>query len=370
MFDWNADIPCPNEQVKLLNEVLLNIYSNFIPNEVNTIRPRQAPWITLTVKNFLRKKSRAYQSFVRNGQPDDKREGIQNMTSEGSRLIEGAKRNYFLKVGKTFPGTPSNTYWSLINTVLNKAKIPIIPPLLEDGLFVTDFTEKAQIFNDYFIHQCTTIDTGSSIPERIPVASNLINTVAISEEKILQIIRSLNLNKAHGWDEVSARMIELSDAALVAPLKIIFTNCPGSGIFPQIWNHANLVPVHKKNEKNLKGNYRPNSVLPIFGKILEKLIYDSLYLHLVSSDLLNQNQSGFRPGDSTVNQLISTTYTIFKAFDWNSPLDVRSVYLDISKAFDRVWRDGLISKLKRCGVPGSLLSLIKSFLKDRQQRTV
>ena len=96
------------------------------------------------------------------------------------------------------------------------------------------------------------------------------------------------------------------------------------------------MPVHKKNEKNVKGNYRPISLLPIFGKILEKLIFDSLYSHLVSNDLLNPNQSGFRPGDSTVNQLLSITHTIFKAFDCNPPLDVRSVYLDISKALDSI----------------------------------
>ena len=146
--------------------------------------------------------------------------------------------------------------------------------------------------------------------------------------------------------------------------------CHRSGIFPKTWKHANEVPVHKKKEKNLKGNYRPISLLQIFGKILEKLIYDTLYSHLVSSDLLNPNQSGFRPSDSTVNQLISITHTIFKAFDCNPLLDVCSVYLDISKAFDRVWHDGLIYKLKRSGVSGSLLSLVESFLKDKKQRTV
>ena len=158
------------------------------------------------------------------------------------------------------------------------------------------------------------------------------------------------------------RMIKLSDVSLVLPLKIIFTNCLRRGLFPEIWKLAIVVPVHKKNEKNLKRNYRPISLLPIFGKILEKLIYDSLYSHLESQELLSLNQSGFRPGDSTVNQLLSVTHTIFKA--------VRSVYLNISKAFDRVWHDGLIYKLKRCGVSGQLLSLIQSFLKDRKQRTL
>ena len=67
------------------------------------------------------------------------------------RLIEEAKRNYFVKAGKTLasPVTSSKTYWTLISTVLKKVKIPMIPPLLENGLFVMDLTEKAQIFDDY-----------------------------------------------------------------------------------------------------------------------------------------------------------------------------------------------------------------------------
>ena len=191
----------------------------------------------------------------------------------------------------------------------------MIPPFLENGLFVTDFAEKTQIFNDYFLLQGTTIDTGNEIPQETPVTTTLISDFVISDEKILNIIRLLNPNKAHGWDEISVMMIKLSDDALVLPLKTVFTNCLRSGLFPEIWKYANVVPVHKKNEKNAKGNYRPISLLPIFGKILEKLTYDSLYSHLESHDLLNPNQSGFRPGDSTINQLLLITHTVFKAFD-------------------------------------------------------
>ena len=84
MFRWREhleNLTCPNEQVKLLAEVLLIIYINFIPNEVKTIRPRQAPWIQWTINNFLRKKNIAYKTFLTNGQPDNKSEGIQRMTS-------------------------------------------------------------------------------------------------------------------------------------------------------------------------------------------------------------------------------------------------------------------------------------------------
>ena len=128
--------------------------------------------------------------------------------------------------------------------------------------------------------------------------------------------------------------------------------------------------VQKRMKEMKKENYRPISLLPVISKIFEKLIYDSLYPYLASNMPINPNQSGFRHSDSIINQMISITHTIFQAFDCNPPLDVRSVYLDISKAFDRVWYDGLIYKLIRCGVSGQLLALITSFLNDRKQRTV
>ena len=126
----------------------------------------------------------------------------------------------------------------------------------------------------------------------------------------------------HGWDEISIRMIKLCDAPLVTPLKIIVTSCLRNGVFPEVWKFANVVPVHKKNEKTLKVSNRPISLLPIFGKILEKLVYNSLYSHLVSCQFFNPNQSGFRPGDSTIKQLLSITNSIYEAFDCNPPLDV------------------------------------------------
>ena len=165
-------------------------------------------------------------------------------------------------------------------------------------------------------------------------------------------------------------MIKMCDASLVVPLKLFFKKCLHRGIFPNTWKRANAVPIHKKNEKNLKENYRPISLLPIFCNILEKLIYESLYSHLEKVKFLNPNQSGFPPRDSTINQLLSITHSIFEAFDCNPTLEVHYVYLDISKVFDRVWHGGLIYKVKRCGLMGNLLQLLQNFLLNRQQRTV
>ena len=86
--------------------------------------------------------------------------------------------------------------------------------------------------------------------------------------------------------------------------------------------------------------------------------------------LLNPNQSGFRPSDSCINQLLAITHEIFEAFDCNTALEVRSVFLDISKAFDKLWHEGLLFKLRSMGISGELYNLLGNYLSGRFQRVI
>ena len=115
-------------------------------------------------------------------------------------------------------------------------------------------------------------------------------------------------------------------------------------------------------------NYRPISLLPICGKLFER-IFKNLYNHLESNGLITKNQSGFRPCDSTINQLIELVNDVHKGLGHRKCLEVCAV-LDISKAFDKVWHDGLLFKLKQNGVAGSVLALLRSYLSNRKQRVV
>ena len=165
-------------------------------------------------------------------------------------------------------------------------------------------------------------------------------------------------------------MIKLCDVEIVKPLYLIYKECLETGRFPSSWKKANALPIHKKENRQLKKNYRPISLLPICGKIFEKLMFDAIYEHLCASQLLTPNQSGFRPGDSTVNQLLSITHQIYSAFEDFTSRETRAVFSDISKAFDKVWHDGLLFRLKNYGISGSLFTVIKDFLSNRQQRVV
>ena len=150
----------------------------------------------------------------------------------------------------------------------------------------------------------------------------------------MKIIKSLNVNKAHGHDDVSIGMIKLCGQSIVKPLLIIFKNCIDNGIFPDIWKKSNIIPVHKKGDKQITDNYRPVSLLPIRGKIFEKLLFNSIFKFLDDNNLLSSNQSGFRPSDSCEYQLLSIVHYIYASFDCCPSLKVRGIFLDISKAFD------------------------------------
>ena len=107
---------------------------------------------------------------------------------------------------------------------------------------------------------------------------------------------------------------------------------------------GDVLPIHKKETCQLTKNYRPISLLPICGKLFEKIIFDEIYTHLQENNLLSPKQSGFRLGDSTIKKLLSNTNKILVAFDQYPTRETRAVFLDISKAFDKVWHEGLISK--------------------------
>ena len=126
----------------------------------------------------------------------------------------------------------------------------------------------------------------------------------------------------------------------------------------------------KKNNKEIVNNYRPISLLPIFGKIFEKIIFESLYSYLIDNCMITPKQSGFIKGDSTINQLLSISQKIHEAFDCDIPLEVYAIFLDISKAFDKVWHPGLLFKLKQLGIDDAMFNILESFLAGRCQRTV
>ena len=157
--------------------------------------------------------------------------------------------------------------------------------------------------------------------------------MSIGNDEIISLIRNINPNKATGSDSISGQMLLLCDDFVILPLKIIFRNILLTSIYPDTWKLADVTPIFKKGDKQQIKNYRPIFLLPICGKIFEKIIFNNLYRYLNANNLITKNRSGFRPGDSTTNQLLY-----------------------------------LVNEIHQACVSGSLLMFFQNYLNNRKQR--
>ena len=213
----------------------------------------------------------------------------------------------------------------------------MIPPLFTNNKLQLNFKSKANHFNKFFADKCIPIQNNSVIPNFTECESiNRLTSIVFNDENILNILRALDVNKAHGHDDILIRMIKLCDKSIIPAISLIYKNWIKTKLFPNIWNKSNIVLVHKKGDKQIVDNYGPVSHLPVFGKILERLIFNLLFEYVYENNLLNQNQSGFRLSDSCEYQLLSIVYDIYAFFDCNQPRGVGDVILDISRTCDRV----------------------------------
>ena len=182
----------------------------------------------------------------------------------------------------------------------------------------------------------------------------------------MEILKELDVNKARGSDLIENRILKECFNVLAPPLNLLFNNSLDHSLFPVEWKKADVCHIFKKDDLQISSNYRPIFLLPSTSKILERIVYNRLYEYCVSNNLLTKKNSGFKKSDSTTNQLIHLTNEIYNGLD--DGRKIAAVFLDITKAFDRVWHDGLIFKLEKIGIRGKLLNWFRSYLSGRSQR--
>ena len=185
-----------------------------------------------------------------------------------------------------------------------------------------------------------------------------------SEYEIEQIILSLK-NTSPGWDNILPKIIKLSYQSLIKPLTHIFNLSLTTGIVPNNLKIAKVIPLYKSKEKNLINNYRPVSVLTVFSKILEKLMYKRILNFTIKHDVLYSYQFGFQQNRSTKLALISLIDKITESLDEGN--FVLGVFLDFRKAFDLVNHKILLEKLHCYGIRGIALKWICNYLTNRKQ---
>jgi len=227
---------------------------------------------------------------------------------------------------------------------------------------------KANMLNKYFASQCSVNESNHDLPPMHNANANSLQSILITQEEVIDSIKCLKVGKASGPDGIDNRILKEAMHQLSNPLCDLFNSCLNTCKMPSCWKTANVCPIFKKGDPSLASNYRPISLLNTTEKIFERILHKHIFNFLRANAFFAPTQSGFLPGDSTVNQLTYIYNSFCRALD--NGLEVRVVFFDISKAFDKVWHKGVLCKLQQAGIRGNLLSFLSNYLADRKQTVI
>ncbi len=189
----------------------------------------------------------------------------------------------------------------------------------------------------------------------------------LSDYDVAVLMRELRPSTSCGVDGLSSRILKAADPSLLQPLKFILNLSLAKSSFPEDWKVGCVTPLFKEGDASNPSNYRPISILPALGKILERVTHTQLYQYFTVHNILSPCQSGFRKSHSTTTCLVDFLDNIYQNIDRGEACGV--LFLDLRKAFDMVDHTLLIEKLGKYGIRSSGQNWIKSYLQNRSQIT-
>ena len=293
-------------------------------------------------------------------------------------MIKLAKEKHYLDILQSCKGD-TKKLWRHIKEVSGKQEIKKpINHIVHNGEEHFDKKDVANLLNSHFSSSAdrvlsniqSTLDyTPSeqliSFLQEHNVSSMEFGIPLISTDQVMVYLKSMNVNKAVGTDNIAAQLLRNLCPSIVQPLCNIVNNSIEQGVFPSLWKEARVIPLHKGGSHNNMDNYRPISILPVASKILERHVHNHLYEYITQNNLLCDNQLCFRKNRSCNTCLINISESCYKYIN-NGEL-VGLVALDFRKAFDVINHEILCKKLKLYGCNNNAVAWFKSYLSKRCQ---
>ncbi|GFX70274.1 RNA-directed DNA polymerase from mobile element jockey [Trichonephila clavipes] len=268
-----------------------------------------------------------------------------------------------------------NTLWRK-SSLLRKPFRPIPPLQGASGSTAITPIEKAEVIADSLQeqfepnHVAGREDFDQRIHEEI---ENFLATPHGQEiepttpTEVLNNVQRIKPKKSPGLDQISNRMIKNLPLKFLLFITLLINQLFKNNYFPDSWKTAVVIPILKPDKNpELAQNYRPISLLSSLSKVYEFVLLRRLNQHCAASNMIIPQQCGFRPKCSTVHQLLRVTGLIHSGFAKHDATGI--LFLDIAKAFDKIWHDGLLIKLIRLDFPAPLIKSIHSFLTHRSFR--
>ena len=380
MQDWSSlEVLDTNTAYNYFIEVIKNVIDQFAPEKTLKVRGsklKREPWITKGLLKSSHTRDRLHKKC--RGLSKDHSKYIKYVKYRNlfNRIKRKAKQDHYYKLLDCYKTNVKKT-WQTLNSLIGRSKHKMnntteINLINSDGKNITDSSQIASMFCKYFTKvgsqqanaigrrkNCMNDDLGNTQSKN----SFFLNPT--DPEEICKITGEMQSKNSTGFDGIASSFIKQIKESLAFPLTIIINKSLSTGEIPANLKVAKVVPLYKHKEKNLLTNYRPISLLPVFSKVLEKVVHKRLYNFFDKNELLYEHQYGFRSNHSTIDAVSQFICDTTKSLQ--NKQHMAAVLLDLSKAFDTIKHDILLSKLNHYGVRGLALQWFSNYLSERKQ---
>jgi len=291
------------------------------------------------------------------------RQSLKKTQKECKKAVRQAKRKFEQKIAQNGNKRPFVAY------IKSKTKSRSgVGPLKVDNKTISGDKDMATELNKAFCSVFTKENDQNRPTCQVLQDSSVVSEIYFTAGMVAEKINKLKSTSAPGPDKISARFLKEYVNVISYPLSLLFESSMRSGIVPQDWRLANVTPIFKKGSKSKPENYRPVSLTSICCKLMESIIRDQLVNHLKFNNLIKSSQHGFMKNKSCTTNLLEFLDRVTTLIEDGDSVDV--IYLDFSKAFDKVPINRLLDKIKAHNIRGNVHKWITEWLSGRMQRTV
>ena len=384
VFNWEEVLNCHDVNIaySMFCKSFSNICNKHAPMKTKQIGKKKdikkKAWITTGIMKSIRVKQKLYAKVLKTNYNDDIVKKYKKYRNLLTTVLKNAKRTYYSNLLYENRRDTSKT-WDIINELLvgkkKMSKVAEVDRLIKkvngDNNLITSTYDIVNEFNNYFINIGPNLaDTlpNETVSHRRYLGTRVDNSIfwkPVTEDEVFNHLVTLDVKKACGHDNLPARLLRDSAVYISGVLAYIFNLSLECGRVPDEMKIAKVTPIHKKGPKDEPGNYRPISVLPVLGKVFEKVTNGRLVQFLETNNAFYKHQYGFRKKYSTKLSLINLSNTILKAIDESKA--TLGIFIDFKKAFDTINHNVLINKLSHYGIRGLPLKWFEDYLRGRYQ---